>query len=72
MRTSYNIEKIREITLKSVYKEIKRDIFEAAKRGYSEIKTEALAPILQEKLKKEGYSVRQDSLTFKYYHISWY
>lgn len=70
MKTNYNIEKIREITLKSAYKEIKKDIFEAAKRGYSEIKTETLEPILQEKLKKEGYSIRQDAL--KYYHISWY
>ena len=70
MRTNYSIDKIKEITLKSAYKEVKKDIFEAAKRGYSEIKTETLTFALQEKLKKEGYGIRQDAL--KYYHISWY
>lgn len=70
MRTNYSIEKIREITLKSAYKKVKKDIFEAAKRGYSEVKTETLDFALQERLKKEGYGIRQDAL--KHYHISWY
>lgn len=70
MRTNYSIEKIREITFKNAYKEVKKDIFEAAKRGYSEVKTETLDSALQERLKKEGYGIRQDA--FKHYHISWY
>jgi hypothetical protein len=70
-RTSnYTIEELREITKNSSYKEIKEEMYEAALQGESSMLLfQSLNNDVKEKLKEEGYKIKE--ISKDYCRIYW-
>ena len=70
-RTSnYTIEELRELTKNVSYKEIKEDMYEAALQGKSSVLLfQSLDNDVKEKLKEEGYKIKE--ISKDYYRIYW-